>query len=153
MAVGKPWASHSRPPAMLNTAVFRLFSWSTSRNPGWTWQPRSEQRLQRCTRTSPGTAHAAAHRMATPQGNLPTAISRSLTPWSISITDTLASPPLETKTRLPSGCTVMPLLRGPALIFASPFHFAHTCHAKLARLWHGWSERSNSAQCGFSVQR
>jgi hypothetical protein len=36
-----------------------------------------------------------------------------------SITDTVASPPFETYSHLPSGCRATPLLRRPALILAS----------------------------------
>ena len=53
------------------------------------------------------------------QGRWPTGMVAVMVWVATSSTDTLASPPFETKTRLPSGCTVMPLLRSPALTLVS----------------------------------
>src|SRR6185295_14829016 len=44
-------------------------------------------------------------------GRWPTAMVAVMVCVAVSSTDTLESPPFETNTRLPSGCTAMPLLR------------------------------------------
>jgi hypothetical protein len=52
------------------------------------------------------------------QGRRPTAIVATIAFVAVSITWTVPSPPEVTNTRLPSGWTITPLLRAPALMRA-----------------------------------
>ena len=58
------------------------------------------------------------------QGRWPTGMVACTARVWVLITMTLWSPPLETKTRCPSGCTTMPLLRRPTFTWPTIFQLA-----------------------------